>query len=56
MTKSLKAIYKQNKNKKKHSYNERVMQFEKASFTSIMFMKIGGMGRNVLFSTNGSQV
>ena len=45
MTKSLEAIYDQNEKQEKRFYNERVMQVEKASFTPLVFMTTGGMGK-----------
>ena len=43
--KELKAIYKQHEGEKKRSYGERVRKVERASFTPLVFLSMGGMAR-----------
>ncbi len=42
--KSLPQMYRTHENEKKNKYNARVLQVEKASFTSLVFSTTGGMG------------
>jgi len=44
MTKSLDDLYKENENEKKRAYNDRIINVEKSSFTSLVFTTTGGMG------------
>ena len=37
-------MYKQHESEKKRTYNERIIQIEKGSFTPIVFSTFGGMG------------
>ena len=41
--KDLNQIFKESETKKKHKYNQRVMQVEKATFTPLIFSTTGGM-------------
>ena len=41
--KSIDKLYEQHETEKKHKYNHRVMQVEKASFTPLVFSTTGGM-------------
>ena len=42
--KKIEKIYEQNEKEKKRTYNQRVIQVEKASFTPLVFTTSGGMG------------
>ncbi len=42
--KSLQQLYKQNENEKMKLYNDRIINVEKATFTSLIFTTTGGMG------------
>ena len=42
--KDLATVYKQHESAKKRTYNERIIQIEKGSFTPIVFSTFGGMG------------
>ena len=42
--KSLDSIYRAHEIEKKHLYNDRILQVEKASFVSLVFTTTGGMG------------
>ena len=44
VNKELKSLFDQNEKEKKRSYNERVLNVEKASFTPIVLATTGGMG------------
>ena len=44
MGKDLATVYKQHESEKKRTYNERIIQIEKGSFTPIVFSTFGGMG------------
>ena len=41
--KELKKLYEQHENEKKHTYNQRIIQVERASFTPLVFSTTGGM-------------
>ena len=45
VNKELKSLFDQNEKEKKRSYNERVLNVEKASFTPIVLATTGGMGK-----------
>ena len=42
--KDLTRVYKQHESEKKRTYNERIIQIEKGSFTPLVFSTFGGMG------------
>ena len=42
--KSMQQIYSQNEKEKKRSYNERIIQVEKSSFTPMVYSTLGGIG------------
>ena len=42
---SLPAVHKNNENKKKQEYNQRILQVERESFTSLVCSCFGGMSR-----------
>ena len=42
--KQINKIYEQNEKEKKRTYNQRIIQVEKASFTPLVFTTSGGMG------------
>ena len=44
MMKSLKTIYREHENQKKRSYNDRIINVERATFTPLVFTTTGGMG------------
>ena len=44
MNKEIKQVYQQHEREKKRTYNERVIQIEKGSFTPIVMSTFGGMG------------
>ena len=44
MDKNIDQVYRQHEKEKKRTYNERVIQVEKGSFTPIVFSTFGGMG------------
>ena len=48
MDKSLENIYREGENLKKRSYNQRILETEKATFTPLIFTTTGGMGLNAL--------
>ena len=45
--KKIEKIYEQNKKEKKRTYNQRVIQVGKASFTPLVFTTSGGMGPDI---------
>ena len=45
VNKSIEKVYEEHEKSKKREYNERVIQVEKGSFTSIVFSTFGGMGK-----------
>ena len=44
MMKSLKTLYREHENQKKRSYNDRIINVERATFTPLVFTTTGGMG------------
>ena len=44
INKDIGQVYKEHESAKKRSYNERVIQIEKGTFTPIVFSTFGGMG------------
>ena len=44
MDKTVKQVYRQHELEKKRTYNERIIQVEKGSFTPIVLSTFGGMG------------
>ena len=44
MNKDIRQVYEQHEKEKKRTYNERIIQIEKASFTPIVMSTFGGMG------------
>ena len=43
-SKSLKQLYRENENEKKRMYNDRVINCERATFTTLVFTNTGRMG------------
>ena len=44
MSQSLEAAFKTNENNKKRSYNNRIIQVEKGTFTPVVLSSLGGLG------------
>ena len=44
----LKQIYRNHENEKKHLYSRRVLDIKQGTFTSLIFMSMGGMGKECL--------